>query len=120
VGILLIPVALGAYFLWPKIAGTGAGGVPSKNAGDKTGPAVPVVAARSRKGDIGVYYTGLGTVTPISTVTVKSRVDGQLLKVQYREGELVHQGDVLAELHLDTANFFRRRESHLLPWGCPF
>src|SRR6202040_164781 len=62
------------------------------------GPAAPVVAAKTRTGNIGVYFTGLGTVTPINTVTVKSRVDGQLLKVQYKEGELVHQGDVLAEI----------------------
>ena len=40
-------------------------------------PSVPVVAAKSRKGDIGVYITGLGAVTQIYTVTVKSRVDGQ-------------------------------------------
>ena len=44
--------------------------------------ATPVVAAKARKGDIGVYFTGLGAVTPIYTVTVKSRVDGQLMKVR--------------------------------------
>jgi multidrug efflux system membrane fusion protein len=90
-------LAAGVYFLWPKITGTSTSSTPAKGAG--TGPAaIPVVAARSRTGDIGVYFTGLGTVTPINTVTVKSRVDGQLLKVQYKEGELVHQGDVLAEI----------------------
>jgi multidrug efflux system membrane fusion protein len=63
------------------------------------GPAaIPVVAATARKGDIDVYYTGLGSVTPILTETVKSRVDGQLMSVAYKEGDLVHKGDVLAEI----------------------
>jgi membrane fusion protein, multidrug efflux system len=57
-----------------------------------------VVAAKARTGNIGIYYMGLGAVTPLNTVTVKSRIDGQLLKIQYQEGELVHQGDVLIEI----------------------
>ena len=61
-------------------------------------PSPPVVAAKAFKGNIGIYYTGLGAVTPLNTVTVKSRIDGQLLKVQYQEGQLVHQGDVLVEI----------------------
>lgn len=59
---------------------------------------IPVVGVKARKGDIGVYLTGLGTVTPIYTVAVKSRVDGQLMKVNYREGDYVHQGDPLVEI----------------------
>ncbi len=61
-------------------------------------PNIPVVAAKARKGDIGVYFTGLGAVTPIYTVTVRSRVDGQLMKVLYKEGDNVHQGDLLVEI----------------------
>ena len=59
---------------------------------------MPVTAATAHKGDIGVYYTGLGAVTPIYTVTVKSRVDGQLMKIYYKEGQTVRQGAPLVEL----------------------
>jgi membrane fusion protein, multidrug efflux system len=61
-------------------------------------PATPVTAATAHKGNIGVYFTGLGAVTPIYTVTVTSRVDGQLMNVYYKEGQTVHKGDLLAEI----------------------
>lgn len=61
-------------------------------------PMAPVLAVRAVKGDIGVYYTGLGAVTPIYTVTVRSRVEGQLMKVYYQEGQYVHEGDPLVEI----------------------
>ena len=60
--------------------------------------AIPVVAARARKGDIGVYFTGLGAVTPIYTVTVKSQISGYLMQVLYKEGQIVQKGDALAEI----------------------
>jgi multidrug efflux system membrane fusion protein len=45
-----------------------------------------------------VWYTGLGAVTPLATVTVRSRVDGQITSVHYREGDTVHKGDLLVEI----------------------
>jgi len=98
---MLVLAGAGLYFVWPKITGTKSGGVKGGAAGKagSRGPqAVPVVAARARKGDVGVYFTGLGAVTPIYTVTVKSRVDGQLMSIHYGEGDLVHKDDVLAEI----------------------
>ena len=64
----------------------GRGGAPA---------ATPVVAVKATKGNIGVYVTGLGAITPIYTVTVKSRVDGQLMTVHFKEGDLVQKGDPL-------------------------
>jgi membrane fusion protein, multidrug efflux system len=59
---------------------------------------VPVVVATARQGDIGVYIDALGTVTPVYTVTVTSRVQGQIMAVNYREGQMVRKGDSLLEI----------------------
>lgn len=55
-------------------------------------------AAKAVKGNIGVYVTGLGAVTPIYTVTVKTQINGQLMQVNYKEGDMVKKGDTLAEI----------------------
>jgi multidrug efflux system membrane fusion protein len=70
-------------------AGAGPGGA---------GFAVPVVVATAQRGDLPVYFNGLGTVTAFNTVTVRSRIDGQLIKVDFTEGQFAHQGDLLAEI----------------------
>ena len=75
---------------------------PGKNSGGAAaavGPrATPVVTAVARTGDLPVSITALGSVTALNTVTVRSRVDGQLLKVHFSEGQLVRAGDLLAEI----------------------
>ena len=87
----LIVVAAGtAVFLWHRHE-------PGPLA-PKTPPPIPVVVARAEKGDIGDYVTGLGTVTPLNTVLVKTRVDGQLMTVAYKEGELVQKDAPLVEI----------------------
>ena len=60
--------------------------------------AVPVVIAKVKSGDMDVYLSGLGTVTALNTVTLKSRVDGQLVKVLFQEGQMVTTGQLLAEI----------------------
>jgi membrane fusion protein, multidrug efflux system len=60
--------------------------------------AVRVVGALARNEDVNIYVNAPGTVTSFNTVTVKSRVDGQLMKVLFQEGQLVKAGDVLAEI----------------------
>jgi membrane fusion protein, multidrug efflux system len=98
--VVLVLLAIGVYFY----ARNHSGATPATTSGKSTGGhgrggmVTPVVAAKAQKGDIGVYLTGLGTVTPIYTVTVKSRVDGELMKVYYREGDYIRQGDALVEI----------------------
>ena len=64
----------------------------------KGGAAVPVGVAAARSGDIPVYLDGLGAVSAFYTVTVHSRVDGQLMSVPVREGQTVKEGDLLAQI----------------------
>lgn len=59
---------------------------------------VPVSAERAKTGDLNQYITAIGTVTAYNTVTVKTRVDGELVKVNFTEGQMVKAGDLLAEI----------------------
>ena len=59
---------------------------------------VPVIATAARTSNMAVYLTGLGSVTPLNTVTVHTRVDGELIKVLFQEGQRVNAGDLLAEI----------------------
>jgi multidrug efflux system membrane fusion protein len=104
--VFLAIVAGVAYWQWPQIrtflpSGDTTSQATAKGRGRGRGAgggASQVVATRATKGDIRVYVTGLGAVTPIYTVTVNSRVTGQLMKVQFKEGQIVHQGDLLVEI----------------------
>src|SRR5204863_9177119 len=58
----------------------------------------PVGTAAVEKGDMPVILTGLGTVTPLAMVTVKTQINGQLIEVAFREGQMVNKGDLLAQI----------------------
>jgi multidrug efflux system membrane fusion protein len=62
------------------------------------GGPIPVAAEAVKKGNMGVYINALGTVTPVYTVSITSRVAGQLMDVHYKEGQIVHKGDLLATI----------------------
>lgn len=87
-------LALGGYALLAKSGDDSRAGQMPQAAGR----AFPVIVAPVEMGDIGIYLNGLGSVVPLNTVTVKSRVDGQLMAVHFREGQLVRKDDLLAEI----------------------
>jgi multidrug efflux system membrane fusion protein len=105
--VLAVIVALGVWYFRSSRAGTesqgsaapGSGGTAGKS-GRQGGPGqvVPVVVATAQKGDLPVYFNGLGTATAFNTVTVRSRVDGQIVKINFTEGQTVRQGDALVEI----------------------
>jgi membrane fusion protein, multidrug efflux system len=107
---LAIIVALGVWYFRSSRASTEAQGSAAPGAGGAGGGAakggrqggagqvVPVVVATAQKGDLPVYFNGLGTATAFNTVTVRSRVDGQIVKINFTEGQTVHQGDALVEI----------------------
>jgi multidrug efflux system membrane fusion protein len=108
------------WWLWVLVLGLVASGVwyyrgthSSSEAGSNAAPGsygkggpgafgmmgpVPVVVATAQKGDLPVYLIGLGSVTAFNTVTIRSRVDGQIVKVNFTEGQFVHEGDALIEI----------------------
>ena len=79
-------------------AATGTGTTGKGKGAGAAGMTVPVVVATAQKGDLPVYLIGLGSVTAFNTVTVRSRVDGQIVKVNFTEGQFVHAGDALIEI----------------------
>src|SRR5690349_8406470 len=92
--IILVLVAGAVYFFRERSAQQGKQQRPGGrgNFGDRP---VPATTAAARKGDMQVFVEALGTVTPVYTVTVTSRVQGQINEVHYREGQMVRKGDPL-------------------------
>jgi multidrug efflux system membrane fusion protein len=104
--LVLVALVAGGYYWWSQRAAPAAT-APNATAPSKAGPgprgfdpnrALPVIVEPVRKGTIDVYLNALGTVTPRNLVTVKPRVDGQLMKVYFEEGQLVKAGQLLAEI----------------------
>jgi multidrug efflux system membrane fusion protein len=88
-------VAIVGYAVFAKVAPQPAG---ASSRTHQPSVSIPVVAAHARVGNMGVYLAGLGTVTALKTVTVRTRVDGQLVSVAFKEGQLVRATELLAQI----------------------
>jgi multidrug efflux system membrane fusion protein len=97
-GVVLLLVGWWTCHRSSSTADTQSNGRNARNGPGTGGGAVPVVAAKVEKKDVPIYLDGLGTVQAFNTVTVHARVDGELVKVLFTEGQDVKTGDVLAEL----------------------
>ncbi len=101
-------IALAAIFFWRAQSAGDKSGAPQASGQQKPGagagrrgmrgPAPPVQAASATSESVPLYLTGLGTITAANTVTVRSRVDGQLIALHFQEGQQVKAGDLLAEI----------------------
>jgi multidrug efflux system membrane fusion protein len=94
IGVAILVVAVIVWVAQPNRA---APGTFNRLAGG-TNQAMPVGIAKAVSGDITLTMNALGTVTPMATVTVKPQVSGQLVKINFTEGQIVHAGDVLAQI----------------------
>jgi membrane fusion protein, multidrug efflux system len=95
VTIVLLALAAGGYFGWRHYIDNRSSASPAAHAQPA---AIPVTVARAETADFPVYLDGLGTVEPYDTVTVRSRVDGEVIKIAFKQGQMVNQGDTLAQI----------------------
>jgi multidrug efflux system membrane fusion protein len=94
IAIVLVLLALGGYAGWHHFHAESAAAAAASH-----GPTpVPVTVAQVKRADFPVYLTGLGTVQPYDTVTVRSRVDGQVTEVGFKQGEMVKQDQILVQI----------------------
>src|SRR4030081_318362 len=97
--LLIAALAAVGYFGWQRSRGPDpAAKADAQKSAASTRPAVPVTIAPVVKADFPVYLNSLGTVQGFNTVVVRTRVDGQIDKIAFKEGQLVNQGDLLVEI----------------------
>lgn len=96
--LIIAAVASAGYYGWQKYGSPGAGKTQTAQKAPPRAPAIPVSVSPVQKADFPVYLTGLGTVQGFNTVQVRTRVDGQIDKVAFTEGQMVKHGDLLVEI----------------------
>src|SRR4029077_7944493 len=96
--LVLIVLAGGGYYYYKSRPSSESKAAPAPGARAAGLGPVSVAVTQAQKQNVPYYLSGLGSVTAFNTVTVKSRVDGELQKVYFKEGQFVHEGDLLAEI----------------------
>ena len=102
--LIAVAVVAALLLLWRGCAGgdeaAGPPSGPGRGGGffGPGGPATPVRVAPVQRAPLAVQLRALGTVTPLHQVTVRSRVDGELLRVEFEEGQRVEEGELLAQI----------------------
>src|SRR3954449_12920981 len=96
--LIIAAVASAGYYGWQKFGSPDAGKTQTAQKGPQRPPAVPVSVSPVQKVDFPVYLTGLGTVAGFNTVQVRTRVDGQIDKIAFTEGQIVKEGELLASI----------------------
>ena len=86
------------YGAWYELAGVKPVAASAQSASTQAAAKIPVTSFEVKKADFPVHVYGLGVVSPFKTVTVKSRVDGQITKVFFKQGQMVKEGDPLLEI----------------------
>ncbi len=97
--VAVVALAVCGYFGWRHFYGgaTGTTGPGAANSIQAPTP-IPVTVAQAKKADFPVYLNGLGAVEPYQTVLIRSRVDGAVTKIAFKQGQMVKQGDVLVQI----------------------
>jgi len=98
VALLLIAGYAGWHYLPSGTTGVSAKSADAAKRPTKGPAPIPVTVSKVQNSDFPVYLNGLGTVQPYDTVTVRSRVDGQVVKVAFRQGQMVNEGDLLVQI----------------------
>jgi multidrug efflux system membrane fusion protein len=98
VWLIVVVVILGAVAIYQRRGSASGSGTDGKVGMDPSTRPVLVSTAVAHQGDIGIYLNALGTVTPVYTVTVTSRVQGEITQVNYHEGQMVKKGDPLLQI----------------------
>src|ERR1700688_3348695 len=96
-------IVIPAVLLIAVLAGSGAfaflhGSASKNSAAPPALPPVPVVAGTVAQHDVPIYLTGVGTVIAYNTVIIRSQIQGQIVSINFTEGQAVHGGDLLAQI----------------------